>query len=186
MFVSPETSPSTWSESRYGASLPRSPHWNKTMPTSSNWSGESRKSKRARLTLQVSPQRHKSESMSRPLFSVLSGVVRTGRRGTCMSRTMSWGLILGVMALLVLALIGVARMPVAIPAIAPPSHGVSTAARSTLATLGIVVVAVIGLAHAFAADRFADRRARLSSNGLLWMVVAAVVVGLIALFSAGF
>jgi hypothetical protein len=103
-----------------------------------------------------------------------------------MSRTMSWGLILGVMALLVLALIGVARMPVAIPAIAPPSHGVSTAARSTLATLGIVVVAVIGLAHAFAADRIADRRARLSSNAVLWMVVVGVVVGLIALFSAGF
>lgn len=99
---------------------------------------------------------------------------------------MSWGLVLGVMALLVLALIGVARTPVAIPAIAPPSHGVSTATRSALATLGIVVVAVIGLAHAFAADRMADRRARLSSNGILWMVVAGVVIGFIALFSAGF
>ncbi|MEQ7734821.1 hypothetical protein [Escherichia coli] len=99
---------------------------------------------------------------------------------------MSWGLVLGVMALLVLALIGVARTPVAIPAIAPPSHGVSTATRSTLATLGIVVVVVLGLAHAFAADRIATRRARLSSNGVLWMVVAGVVIGLIALFSAGF
>ncbi|MFF1254459.1 hypothetical protein ACFVYC_18465 [Pseudarthrobacter sp. NPDC058329] len=103
-----------------------------------------------------------------------------------MSRTMSWGLVLGVMALLVLALIGVARTPVAIPAIAPPSHGVSTEARSSIANFGIVAVAVIGLAHAFAADRSVDRRARLSSNGVLWMAGAGIVLGLIALFSAGF
>jgi hypothetical protein len=47
-------------------------------------------------------------------------------------------------------------------------------------------VAVIGLGYGIAADRLAGRRRSLTVTGVVLMAVVGAVVGLVALFSAGF
>lgn len=106
-----------------------------------------------------------------------------------MSRAKSWTLLVGAMVLIILVLVGVAMTPVAINLRTPPSRGVSTDARVTIAmaaVAAVAAVAVIGLGYGIAADRRADRRKNLAVAGAVLMVVVGAVVGLVALFSAGF
>jgi hypothetical protein len=94
-------------------------------------------------------------------------------------------LTVGAMAVIALVLLGVAMTPVAINLVAPPRRGVSNA-RVTIVMVAIAAVAVIGLGYGIAADRLAGRRRSLTVTGVVLMAVGGAVVGLVALFSAGF
>ena len=90
------------------------------------------------------------------------------------------------MALILMVLMAIAMTPVAINLRTPPSRGVSTAARVTIATLDMAVVAAIGLGYGIAAHRLTSRRKKLAITGVVLMAIVGTVIGLIALFSAGF
>lgn len=105
-----------------------------------------------------------------------------------MKKTKSWTYILVVMGVLLMILLWVATRPATMSTLQLPSSdfGLDTNTRARLAVIAALLIVLVGAIAGIGSNVWPKHRAAVTISGITLMILLGLILGGIALFSAGF